>query len=364
MISSRCKDKVCRADGSEICLTDLRSELKTKIMETKLFDREIFDVWINEDESSSGEQPSDEECLRQVRDADIVLVLYNGNSGWANRNGDIGICHAELQDAWNLSPAKTYMIKIPFPDFPADPDLERHQRFQKYVEEQNRFRPSACDAEEIVKKTLDILRRATVEMAKRGAKDGRRGRFYTGSALDWARMSYLKRQEHMINSASGHLEQNGSTRDGNRVAVPFEDTKVLVVCHAIPDSLTISAARELVGQPFLDDYTLMKHLSSDQIGPVHLILCHKGVTEAQAVRQLGFPDATRVSAPFGIYVADDIQKIQLCFIADCRDDGTTRRGIQRWLDWLEQTGEVSNLIQRARHRKEIVCVVSKYANTP
>jgi hypothetical protein len=36
---------------------------------------------------------------------------------------------------------------------------------------------------------------------------------------------------------------------------------------------------------------------------VHLIACHKGVNENQAVSLLGFPDATIVTPAFGVYVA-------------------------------------------------------------
>jgi len=63
-------------------------------------------------------------------------------------------------------------------------------------------------------------------------------------------------------------------------------------------------------------------------GPVHLIACHKSVTEAQARTMLGFPNATVVSAPFGIYVVDPVQSIQLILVAQCRDETSTRLGVQ------------------------------------
>jgi len=91
---------------------------------------------------------------------------------------------------------------------------------------------------------------------------------------------------------------------------------------------------------------------------VHLIASHKTATEAQAVRLLGFPDATVVSAPFGVYVADDVQKIQMILIANCRDETTTRHGVQRFFDWLEQTGEDDRLAQRAQSRTNIIKAIS------
>jgi hypothetical protein len=40
------------------------------------------------------------------------------------------------------------------------------------------------------------------------------------------------------------------------------------------------------------------------------------------------PDATVVSAPFGIYVVDPVQSIQLVLVAQCRDETSTRLGVQ------------------------------------
>jgi hypothetical protein len=93
---------------------------------------------------------------------------------------------------------------------------------------------------------------------------------------------------------------------------------------------------------------------------VHVIACQKGVTESQAVRQLGFPDAVVVSAPFGVYVADDVQKIQMAFIAHCRDQTTTRLGVQAFLRWLEDHGEAQYLVQRAIHRRRLSDFVREF----
>ena len=57
-------------------------------------------------------------------------------------------------------------------------------------------------------------------------------------------------------------------------------------------------------------------LTGKRGGPVHVIACHKTATESQAARLLGFPDATLVSAPFGIFAADPVQKVQFAFITN------------------------------------------------
>ena len=123
--------------------------------------------------------------------------------------------------------------------------------------------------------------------------------------------------------------------------------------------MSTAAARELVGQPLLNDHHHAAEWDPAISGPVHVIACQKNVTEAQAIRQLGFPDAIVVSAPFGVYVADDTQKIQMAFVTHCRDRTTTREKVQSFLNWLNEHGEAKHLVRRAAHRRRIAELVEK-----
>ena len=76
---------------------------------------------------------------------------------------------------------------------------------------------------------------------------------------------------------------------------------------------------------------------------------------------LGFPDATIIAGSFGVYVADNIQKIQICLIANCTDPNSTKHGLQRLFDWLERTGEAEFLAKRSLSRARILRVVAKEA---
>jgi len=82
---------------------------------------------------------------------------------------------------------------------------------------------------------------------------------------------------------------------------------------------------------------------------VHFIACHKGVTEAQAIRQLGYPDVTVVTPPFGVYVADEVQKIQMLFLKDCRDATSTRSRVDEAREWLDRAQEAPELRRRAKN---------------
>jgi hypothetical protein len=147
------------------------------------------------------------------------------------------------------------------------------------------------------------------------------------------------------------------------VAFTTDAHPILTRIDAVPAAMSVAAARELVGQPFLRDHELVG-LLDDRVGPLHLIAVHGGVTEAQAIRQLGSPDATIVPTDFGVYVADEIQKVQMIFLARCIDGPSIRARVQTLLDWLRLTAEGDRLAARAAGRKELVTLMARLAESP
>jgi hypothetical protein len=194
---------------------------------------------------------------------------------------------------------------------------------------------------------------------KDGARAARRPRFDGGEALDWSRLDFRARQTAIETTLrNALLARSGAQGARAGISVPVDGKQVLFLAHGIPAALSVAPARELVGQPFLLDHRVADLLEKRRVGPVHIIGCHRSVTESQAARILGFPDATTVSPAFGVFVADSVQKIQLLFIANCRDESMTRLGLQRVFEWLEQTGEDSRLAERASARARIVRAIA------
>ena len=358
MISSRCNDTV--ALERVATFSDLRRRLKEELGQEELLDSRLFDVWINEDAPpAEGSVDAWEECLDQVRRADILIVLYNGNGGWAKQDGDVGICHAELATALNTAPAKVRIIRMPLNDITKDPAKRRHERFRQYVDTQARFWATAKDGLEAIRLAREALREAVADMVQLGGREARKGKFWSGDALDWSRLDFEHRRDAIINTMRDALgSRGGSVRKDANVFLQMGTSSVLAACHAVPAAMGVAAAREMVGQPFLRDYEYADLLQKSVVGPVHFVGCHRSVTEAQAMRLLGFPDATIVTAPFGVYVADNIQRIQLLFLANCRDETTTRHAMQRAFEWLEQTGEDIRLRDNADARARIVKAIA------
>jgi hypothetical protein len=265
----------------------------------------LFDVFVNEGAAAlAGDADVARHCREQVARADVVLVLYNGRAGWASQKGLAGICEIELQTALDFAPQKVRMIRLPVEPAPAaSPD----GRFQAWVDEQNLW-----SSQEV--QTVDEI-----------------------------------------------VEQ--SVGGGRLVAFSTASQPILTRIDAVPAAMSVAAARELVGQPFLRDHELVD-LLEDRVGPLHLIAVHGGVTEAQAIRQLGSPDATIVPTDFGVYVADEIQKVQMIFLARCIDRASIYARVQTLLDWLRQTAEGDRLASRADGRKEVVTLLARLAEAP
>ena len=368
MLSSRCNDKFPFGKTAR-ALSEVRRELKTEIEAQELFGKRLFEVWINESAPpGGGTWDSWDTCIQAVNDCDILIVLSNGNAGWAQGAGEIGICHAELMAGLSKAPGKVRLISLPniAPDKTAAG--LRNRRFQDYVNGQSLFRGGEIATEVDLKlRVKEAVGDALVALTQAGVREASRGRFHSGEALDWSRLDFKARQSAMRDVLRDALKRrDGATDLASGVLMPLAGVEVLCIPDAIPAALTVAQAKEMVGQPFLRDYMLAGDLNrkgSKRAGPLHVIACHKGATEAQATKLLGFPDATVVNAPFGVFVADNIQKIQFAFIVNCRDETTTRHGLQRLIEWMAQTGEDRLVAERAKARARIVGAIAKEAAT-
>jgi len=358
MVSSRCRDKAL-FQGALQELSAVRRAIKAELEAIRIGGKQVLRVWIHEDEAIlAGDQHSWDRCMANARRSDLFLVLYNGNAGWPGINkktgSRVGICHAEFQEAFDRCPSKVRSIQ--FPEIAAtkgSPDA----RFQEYFQTQGVFGAQVTTGEDAIKSAVQAATAAILDLARAGVGVNSQGRYFAGAALDWTRKDYHDRRQIMSDTVIEYLSQNTASTTlnlpQNIVAFKLGGKKIALCCDSIPASMSTAAARELVGQPFLRDYQIAAKLPKGIDGPVHVIACQKTVTESQALKQLGFPDAIVVSAPFGVYVADDVQKIQMAFIANCRDETTTRHRIQRFLSWLNEQGEDRLLAARAASRRKI-----------
>ncbi len=369
MLSSRIRTRVdVDGEGEGVEISVARQRLKEALEKQTLFGLErLFEVWTSEspeDQSIGRIEGAWKKSLEQVRDADVVLLLYTGEAGWTPPSQTLGICHAEFLEAWNRERPKLKVVRVLNPRLePRDPaEMARDDQFKADFERYNPVSPEAATVDEIVDLGCRQVWEAVAQLVSLGRREARRGEYAAGAPLDWNRLDFAHRKQEMEAALGEYFIRR--KRDApvkgkdNCYVLPLNEHPVLFVCHGIPAALTVATAREMVGQPFLKDHDYVdlprRRGEKRPAGPVHLIACQQTVTEAQARRQLGFPDATIVKADFGVYVADEVQKIQMVFLANCRDAATTRDAAGKLFDWLADTGEAALLSRRAEGRRKIV----------
>lgn len=362
MISSQCR-RTFPAGGRT--LTEIRREISDRLQAQRLFGQPLFKVWINEDAAAAGlDVNSWEACLERIDEADIVLVLNTGSAGWSRTAGDVGICHAELMRARDASPTKARIVSLVGTEPQPDEDVAANDRFQAYAASVNSFSPPVTTEVDLFASAELAVLDAVTTLVSVGAREGRKGKFYSGDALTWSKMTYDKRSDVMRRTiVSSLVDDGGQALSDNRVRLKQGSGDILFKVSACPDALSVAASRERVGRPFLADHMHIDGAGAEAVGPVHLIACAGGATESQARQILGFPDATIVRGPFGVFVADEVQKIQFVLLRDCRDATSTRHGLHRFTDWLRENSEAETMAKRASSRRKIIDVIADEANS-
>ncbi len=313
----------------------------------------IFDVWIHENDTANAGSNTTGLSLDQISQADIIIVLYTGEAGSAEGNAQIGICHAELQAALARRGAVVHIVEL----MPIKQSEEPNDvKFRRYVRELKLFHTKVEDESDLLAKVRRLLHKAVAELTHRGARG--RPRLDRGQPLDWNRLDLVARQETMRDALTAEL---GVPKSDLKIEAPVV-IELAGRCFgarldAIPAALSVAAARELVGQPFHRDHHFVSRLSKSQPGVIHLIACHRGVTEAQATRMLGTPNAIAVPSDFGVYAADHVQHIQVFLLAHCADESAIGVAVRRLDEWLRQTGEIERVARRAEARLQILYAV-------
>ena len=324
-------------------------------------DQALFDVWIHErDAGTSADSSTLEMSLKRIDWADIILVLYTGEAGSAHRPDEIGICHAEMQAA--LARRRELVVIVDLLPL-STKTAARDMVFRDYVNLLEVPRMQAQNEALLQNCVAELLQERISWLVRRGGTAGSRKRD-RGQALDWNRLDMSARQSEMRSAVIRNLPAE-KIDSASGQAVPLhlmelsDRQKLAVRIDAIPAALTVPAARERVGQPFMQDHLHARALERHKApGVVHLIACHRGVTETQATRMLGTPEAMSVASDFGVYAADHVQKIQIVFLAQCGDETATALAVRRFREWLVQSGEEPRLVERAESRSRILKAIA------
>jgi hypothetical protein len=284
-------------------------------------------------------------CLREVSDSHIVVVLFTGEAGWSF-GSELGICHAEYLEA--TSKLHDFTVVFNLTRFFTG-DLTEADR--AFGDEAARFEmqfPEAANGEELTNRIIEQIKSFVVlrlVQAMNESKQQRLARPAYRPSADWSQHTYRQRNEAMLNG----LER--------LVVMRPEFKRVYMNFHAVPDSLSVADARAYLGRPFLreiDDFTALAKLKA---GPIHFIAVYGRVTATQVKNLVGFPDVAVNAGPFGYYLWEKTSHIQMVFLAECISDAAIDFAVTRFVEWLTTTGELPPLLLRAGKRFKILQVM-------
>jgi hypothetical protein len=343
MISSRNTALVPVGRGREpVDMTAIRRGAKERLI-ARVFGKAnpVFGVWINEDDAAVP-NPEDawEACIRRATECDLFIAIFDGHSGWRAKAETIGICEAEMNAALEVNPSKVLIVTLE-PVTPRDGDEgEWDRRYIAFVKGLGRSWATVKTAETLENAIVTAARNAIVDLTSKALAFGRSGTPYLGVALEWTRMNFEERKQAMEEELIAGLAGTGGrpvkVEKGERsreIVAALGGGQVLLYCSAMPAAFSVGAAREMIGQPFLNDHQILRR-DQKVAGPVHVIACYRGITEAQARGYLGFPDAR------------------------CSDPNTTRLRLDQALRWLAESKEGDELFRRAESRARIVRAIA------
>ena len=360
-ISSRNND-VFEIDGNKYdTLSEIRIFLKAELEKSLLFGKTFLEIIINESFGADTTLDSYNQCIQEVKESDFTIVLYNGSAGWAPTGVDLGICHAELSAALEISSKKTAILDIShlFQIAVGDPKEKiRDEQFKQYLNTLNRFtnplkiaaknRNTAGIKSVLLASIQDIISKHLSDRIKIS------NYYYNLSsnnhiALDWKKMKYEELARN-IETILRKLVDNS----------PFF-SKGINQIHSIPDNMAESDAKSRTGRPFLNDQETTNELikskkkkKPDSVGPIHFIGVYGKATETQVKKLIGHPDVSVIPEDFGMYVWDQTTHVQLIFLVECKTPSALKTKYILFENWCNTSNEYDNIINRGKARFHIL----------
>ena len=349
-------------------LEELREVLKERIENIQIGETgKIIEVWKN-DETPSVEltETTVSACLARVIKADIVLVLYSGESGFQASSQKMGICHREAAVAFSNSRRTTILIDIQSLvrlKGIDDETKKRNSEMASWIEDIDPYIFAAANIEQFLAKVEENIAELLVKFTKsaRTFFSGKSARSQ-GEALDWSRQPLAERQKNMVEALSKAFEESVIQEDlaeGHHAKIriwKFKTEKVPVILSAVPGPMSQVAPREIWGRPDLLEHKYEGSAFS-RFGPLHVVAVRGGVTEIQARNLLNNANAFVADTDFGVWASETTNGAQFLFLKDCLDPLSTLGALGDAERWLIRENELKNVFIRGRKRQKILKVM-------
>jgi len=238
----------------------LRQHIKKELEKEKILDKKCFEVVINEDNfKGTFSQDWFEQCLREMRESHIIVILYNSDAGWSEEGSQTnGICHEEFILAASEFSKLTYAINLSkyFNIKGSKEQLAKNKNFVDNVKENNVFLETieADTSDKLEEKVLKQIKQKAYRMVADSIQTQKSQSISSNtfdSTLDWSKLNYAERIIELTNQLTAKFN-NESSLDG-----------LIKSYHAIPDHMSVADARNRIQRPFLRLVPLLALPSSD-----------------------------------------------------------------------------------------------------
>jgi len=347
-------------DDKDYTIGKLRNFLKTQLESETFLGQKIFNVILNEEGFEQDfTQDAFNACLDKVAKADIIIILYNGDAGWApeKKKNHNGICHEEYLIAVKDHPGMTFGINISGYFKKVKYHTEQSKRnasFKEDVDSFYRFKEYA-ESKTVLELESYILRlvkgyiQESSERAFQAKKDADKSNTVFGKTLDWSKLNYKQRVEEL-------------KLISEQVFKEFDPFKEIIVEHnVIPDNMSVTDARNYIKRPFLYEQETIK-VNKLKKGVIHLISIYGSATETQVKNLVGHPDLTVIKTPFGFYLWEQSTHIQIFFLINLKNPNVIKTRMQQLNIWLTSSKELSKVQQRSLARYSILKAINESQN--
>ncbi len=350
-ISSRSKTQSSGLDNN-ITLSDLRIKLREELEKETFLGEEIIEVIIHENNfAPDGSQDAHQISINKINECNIVVILYNGDSGWNPALNGNGICHDEYLYAVDKYSQMMYMLDVSSV-FPRSDKKGLEQQkdldFQANVEKNNFGREfiSATSTEELHENALTQIKSYILDALEKSFKTQKfhvRKSTIFGETLHFAQLTYAERADRIKKKLEDSL--------------PAMFPDIILNINAVPDNMSVADARANVGRPFLVELSFIQGKNKNK-GVIHIIGVYGTVTELQVKNLVGFPDLAVNKTSFGFYLWDTTNHIQMFFLQKCINTETVGSNINYLEQWLKTSGERERITKRAEARYSILQAIN------
>ncbi len=357
-ISSRVNSAFERLDKN-FFLKDLRQYIREELEKETFLDENVLQVLINEESFNSDiSKDAFDNCMEVLRSCNIVLILYNGEAGWAITDySSNGICYEEFLIAMNEFSGMCYMLDVSrYFQLPAKgPEKTRNDEFAEHVRKAfpHGVEIIANSVEEMKNKILTQFKGCILASVEKSFETRKRivaSSSVFGETLDWSKLDYSERQAAMDSILKATFDN-----------IPGLE-KVIKAFHAIPDNMSVADARNMIGRPFIEEYKLIEGKNATY-GIIHIVTVYGNATEIQVKNLVGYPDLAVIKGPFGYYLWEKHSQIQMIFLIKCINPPTIKSRFFELVNWLNRSGERLKIVHRAGARFLILKAIEEAQKT-